>query len=422
MRGRNRLRGLAIAGGIAGGIAAGTAIAIGVPRYIARRTRSASDDPYAGELFELPPTNAVRTVVSHDGVPVHVETVGPENADLTVVLAHGYLQDDSTFYFQRKAIAEAAAGGASVRAVLYDQPGHGRSGPLPRTEYSIDDLAETMYDVIAAVASRGPLLLVGHSMGGMTIQALARRRPGFFAERVKGVVFLSSSPAGLDTVETKPMRALRRVRRTVLPMLQQITGWTPQLIDRARLLSGDIGWLVTRRAAFASADPPSSLVSLVERMNRHTPVQSVVGYVRAILDHDETAVLPQFSGIPVLVAVGDSDLLTPPGHSRRLAEAIRGARFVLVAEAAHSPQLEYPGEISQLLLEMIDKVGVKIHTTETGPDGKTKNENDTAGTAEAGRANRARPRRTRDGSHPSKWSWTPFSHRVEHGTHTHTEE
>ncbi|WP_156925856.1 alpha/beta fold hydrolase [Glycomyces arizonensis] len=419
MRRRSRLRRLAVAGGITCGVAAGAALAIGVPRYLARRTRSSSNDPYASEPFELPPTDEVRTVISHDGVPVHVETVGPEDAALTVVFAHGYLHDASTFYFQRKAIARAVNAGASLRAVFYDQPGHGRSGPLPRTEYSMDELAETLHDVIATVAPRGPLVLVGHSMGGMAVQAFARRRPEVVAERVKGVAFLSTSPAGLDTVETKPMRALRRMRRTVLPMLQQITGWTPQLIDRARLLSGDIGWLVTRRAAFACLDPPHSLVSLVERMNRHTPVQSVVGYVRAILDHDELAALGRFADIPVLVVVGDSDILTPPRHSHRLADAIPGARFVLVAEAAHSPQLEYPGEISQLLLEMIDKVIAGIDTVDDGDAVETT----TVGTTAAGGARSARPRRARDGSHPSpRWSWTPFSRHAERGTHTHTEE
>lgn len=386
----SRLRHLAIAGGIAGGVAAGAALAVGVPRYLARRSRADEGDPYAAEPFELPPTNSVRTVTTGDGVAVHVETVGPENAELTVVFSHGYLHDASVFYFQRKAIAEAAGLGRSLRAVFYDQPGHGRSGPLPRPEYTIDDLALALGDVIEAVAPTGPLVLVGHSMGGMAVQAFPRVRPDLFAERVAGAGFLSTSPAGLDTVETKPMRALRRLRRTVLPLLQQITGagWTPQLIDRARLLSGDIGYLITRRNAFAHERPPHSLVTLVERMNRHTPVQSVVGYVRAILDHDETATLPQFSGLPVLVAVGDSDILTPPQHSQRLAEAIAGSRLALIADAAHTPQLEYPGEISQLLLEMIDKSAVGIDST--------------------GETNTAGPQR--------RLRWSPFSR------HTHAEE
>jgi pimeloyl-ACP methyl ester carboxylesterase len=355
-----RRRGLAIAGGVTGGVAVGVALAIGIPRYLARRTRLSSDDPYAHEPFELPPTSSVRTVTTRDGVAVHVETVGPEDADLTVVFAHGYMQDMATFYFLRKAIAEAEHRGASLRAVLYDQPGHGRSGPLPRTEYGIEDLAEVLFDVLAAVAPEGPLVMVGHSMGGMTVQSFARLHPEVFHERVKGVAFLSSSAAGLDTVETKPMRALRRLRRTVLPMLQQVAGWTPDLIDRSRLLAGDLAWLLTRRSAFGHADPPASLVSLVERMNRRTSIQSIVGYARAILDHDETATLPQFKGLPALVVVGDVDLLTPPEHSRRLAAALGGSRFALIAEAAHSPQLEYPGEISQLLLEIIDKVVAEI--------------------------------------------------------------
>ncbi|MEV3938936.1 alpha/beta hydrolase [Glycomyces sp. NPDC049804] len=355
-----RRRGLAIAGGVTGGVAVGAALAWGVPRYLARRTRAASSDPYAHEPFELPPQRSVFTVESSDGVPIHVETAGPEDADLTVVFVHGYMQDMATFYFQRKAVAEADRAGVSLRAVLYDQPGHGRSGPLPRTEYGIEDLAGVLNDVLAAVAPRGPLVLVGHSMGGMTIQVYARLYEQDFRERVKGVAFFSSSMAGLDTVETKPMRALRRLRRTVLPMLQQVAGWTPDLIERSRLLAGDLGWLLTRRAAFGHIDPPASLVTLVERMNRRTSMQSIVGYARAILDHDETATMPLFTGLPALVVVGDEDLLTPPEHSRRLAAALGGSRFALIAEAAHSPQLEYPGEISQLLLEMIDKVVAEI--------------------------------------------------------------
>ncbi|MEU6860324.1 alpha/beta hydrolase [Glycomyces sp. NPDC046736] len=353
-----RARGWAVAGGVTGGIALGAALAIGIPRYVARRTRASSSDPYAHEPFELPPTSSVFTLRTEDGAPIHVETVGPDDADLTVVFAHGYMQDMNTFYFQRKAVAEAT--GLSMRAVLYDQPGHGRSGPLARTEYTIEDLAGILHEVLESAAPSGPLVLVGHSMGGMTIQVYARLHPEVFAERVKGVAFLSTSAAGLDTVETKPMRALRRLRRTVLPMLQQVAGWTPDLIDRSRMLAGDLGWLLTRRSSFVTANPPASIVSLVERMNRGTSIQSIVGYARAILDHDETATLPLFKGLPTLVAVGDSDPLTPPEHSRRLAEALPGSRLELIGEAGHSPQLEYPGEISQHLLEMIDKVAAEI--------------------------------------------------------------
>lgn len=358
-RRNRRLRGLAVAGGVTGGVAVGAALAWGVPRYLARRTRLSSSDPYAHEPFELPPQKSARTVKTRDGVAVHVETVGPDDADLTVVFAHGYMQDLATFYFQRKAIANADREFA-LRAVLYDQPGHGRSGALPRTEYGIDDLAEVLYDVIEAAAPAGPLVLVGHSMGGMAVQAFARLHPEVLRERVRGVAFLSSSAAGMDTVETKPMRALRRLRRTVLPMLQQVAGWTPDLIDRSRMLAGDLGWLLTRRSSFGQENPPASLVSLIEGMNRRTSIQSIVGYARAILDHDETATLPAFAGLPALVAVGDRDLLTPPEHSRRLAAALGGSRFTVIPEAAHSPQLEYPGEISQLLLEMIDKVAAEI--------------------------------------------------------------
>ena len=47
--------------------------------------------------------------------------------------------------------------------------------------------------VLRALAPDGPLVLVGHSMGGMTIMALAEQRPELFAERVAGVALLSTS-------------------------------------------------------------------------------------------------------------------------------------------------------------------------------------------------------------------------------------
>jgi pimeloyl-ACP methyl ester carboxylesterase len=351
-----RLHGAAKAGAFLGAAAAGAAVAAAVPRYLAHRGRTTVADPYADERFDFPPTDSFITVTTRDGVHLHVETLGPVDAELTVVFAHGFLHDSAAFYFQRKALADAIGAGAPVRAVFYDQPGHGRSAAIPATEYSMEALAEALSDVIEQVAPTGDLMLVGHSMGGMTIQAYARLHPDRFRDRVRGVAFLSTSLGGLDAVESGPMRTLRQVRRTILPAMQQVATSTPQLVEGALRLRGDLSWLVVRRAAFAAERPAPSLVSLVERMNQDTPVQSVVGYVRAILDHDETAALPLFEGLPVIVVVGDGDELTPPDHARRLAEAIDGCELTVVTDAGHIPQLEYPSEISQRLLEMIDKI------------------------------------------------------------------
>ncbi|QSB05795.1 alpha/beta fold hydrolase [Natronoglycomyces albus] len=380
-----------IIGATVGAAAAAVAAGVAAPRYLARRARSDKADPYAAEPFEFPPTDHVGIVTTRDGVDLNVEAIGDEDAPLTVIFAHGYCMESGVFYFQRKALNEVlhpskhhgpgtngsrgnghspdAASrrnliaylhehpNAGFRAVFYDQPGHGRSGALPDTEYSIDDLAAALEDVIEAVAPEGKLMIVGHSMGGMSVFALARRRPDLFKKRVAALCLISASAGGINELNFGMPRVLKRVRRTALPMVQRVTGWTPQLIDRARHLAGDIAWLITRKYGFANDDPSPALVSEVERMNTHTPMPTVMGYVRAILDHDETAVLGTMRTwkIPTLIIVGDDDQFTPTEHARFIAESLPHATHVVLAQAAHVPQMEHPGEISQRLLEIINK-------------------------------------------------------------------
>ncbi|WP_035534383.1 alpha/beta fold hydrolase [Haloglycomyces albus] len=354
---------LGMAGAAVGGIAAGVATTIAVPKYLARRAKAGSDDPYADEPFEMPSTDSIRSVPNHDGVSVHVETVGSEEAPVTAVFLHGYIQNSATFYFQRQACAERIKDGWPVQCVFYDQPGHGLSGALPKVEYSIADLASTLSRVVDSVAPRSRLVLIGHSMGGMVIQEVAERYPRLW-ERVDSVALVSSSASPLRDVDTKPMRIVQRIKRTVLPMMQRVSRWTPQLIERARRLVGDSVWLTARKQAFLAPNPSPSLVSLIEHMNRDTPIQTVVGYIRAILDHDGRSTLPLLSERDVLIVAGTDDALTPVKCSRDMAEVLTRAETAFVA-ARHNPQLEQPREISQKLLEIIYK-SVEKSSSRTG--------------------------------------------------------
>src|SRR5690606_31084170 len=80
-----------------------------------------------------------------------------------------------------------------ARLVFYDQRSHGRSSRAAPGHATIDDLATDLAAVIGTAAPTGPLVLVGHSMGGMALLALAGRDPDLFADRVHGVALLSTS-------------------------------------------------------------------------------------------------------------------------------------------------------------------------------------------------------------------------------------
>src|SRR5262249_59440907 len=100
-----------------------------------------------------------------------------------------------TWHYQRLGLAEMEH--PSLRMVFYDHRGHGRSGRSPRERSTIDQLGDDLAVVLDEVVPTGPVALVGHSLGGMTIMALADRRPELFGGRVVGVALGCASTGQL---------------------------------------------------------------------------------------------------------------------------------------------------------------------------------------------------------------------------------
>ena len=108
------------------------------------------------------------------------------------------------------------------RLVFYDQPGHGRSSRLKSGDYDIAALGRSLAAVLDATVPDGHIILVGHSMGGMTIMAFAEQYPEWFGSRVTGVVLMSTSAGLFDKRQDRPCRSLvARASAPVLPALGQ---------------------------------------------------------------------------------------------------------------------------------------------------------------------------------------------------------
>src|SRR5205085_1418749 len=133
-------------------------------------------------------TMSRHTVAGADGVALDVTVEGA--GAVTVVLVHGWTLDSRAWG------PVAAALAPSARVVRYDHRGHGRSAAVDPATMTIDQLADDLAVVIAAVAPDGPLVLAGHSMGGMTLMALADRHPGVLA-RVRGVALVATASGGI---------------------------------------------------------------------------------------------------------------------------------------------------------------------------------------------------------------------------------
>ena len=338
--------------------AAGGAVGYAAERYALRRVRG-RPDPEAREPFGRLPGRH-RVVTTDDGVPLHVEEVGEPDAPLTVVLCHGYALESACWHFQRRdlpGLLTGRVGGgpdAGVRVVVWDQRSHGRSGRATPESCTIDQLGRDLTRVLAATALTGPVVLVGHSMGGMTIMALADQCPELFdGRRVVGVGLVSTSAGALAEVTFGLPAFLTGVKNRALPWLAQGTVDNPRLVDRTRRLGSDVAYLLTLQYGFGSRDASPSVVAFVERMVAQTPSDVIAAFYPTFTSHDKLAALPVLAGVEVLVVAGESDVVTPADHSRAIAEAAPGARLVVLPDSGHNVMLERHREVTAELADLV---------------------------------------------------------------------
>ena len=298
-----------------------------------------------------PPPPGSRTVTTDDGVALHVEVDGDVRSPLTVVLSHGFTARLAEWELQRAALRSRA------RLVLWDQRGHGRSGWTRLTAATIDRTGRDLGQVLDAVVPAGPVVLAGHSLGGMSVMALARQRPELFGTRVVGVFLLATSAGGL--VETGPLgRAVKLVRRLkLLPLYLWLLQLFAPVLERFRLRGTAIGRRAIRRLLFGENDAHPHDVRLVQDLLEETPLPVTMAFYATFLNHDEKASLEVLRRVPVTVVAATHDRLTPVAHGRDIAEAIGpNAELVVVPGAGHSVNLTRSQVVDTALLALLDRV------------------------------------------------------------------
>jgi len=352
--------------------AAGTLLGLAAERVaVARRIRptgEVDDDGRGG-----PPLGSLRgeaRVVVSGGVPLHVEVDEvADHADpmadvdehsprpappgspapardpdqdgpvVTVVLSHGYALTLDSWHYQRLALR------GRYRLVLWDQRGHGRSGTGPHGSSTIDQVGADLAAVIEEVAPEGPLVLLGHSMGGMTVMSLAALRPDLFAERVWGVGLVSTS-AGGDTGVDLGFAGLSRLIARAAPAAARLLATQGALVARGRRLGSDLESVLVRRYSFASP-VPWQLVAFAGQMISGTRMEVISDFMPTFKTHDKRQALDVMAGHDVLIIVGDDDVLIPASASEEIAARLPGAEHISVAQAGHLVQLEHPQQVTE---------------------------------------------------------------------------
>jgi pimeloyl-ACP methyl ester carboxylesterase len=341
---------LGIAGAVLGlGAAAGIGTAVGVRKFAVGRVRlrpdPAADEPF-GSLRGRP-----LTVLADDGLPLHVEIDGQDDAALTVVFCHGYTLTQHSWHYQRRDLA-------GVRMVFWDQRSHGRSGRSRPTHATIDQTGRDLRAVLRATVRPGdPVVLVGHSMGGMTIMALAEDHPELFDDQIIGVGLINTSAGRLKEMTLGLPLVLAKVMGPITPGVVRSLGKRAQLVEQARRAGADIAFMVTRRMAFANTKVSPAVVDFLEQMIRSTPIDVIAEFYPALMAHDKSRALDVFARVPTLVMTGVEDRLTPPAHGNAIAAAVPGSELIEVPEAGHVLMLEHPAAVTDALRRLVARAG-----------------------------------------------------------------
>jgi pimeloyl-ACP methyl ester carboxylesterase len=351
---KRRAKQVGIVGAAVGVAAAGLATVFAVERALVRRSQSVPGDPHADEPFGDQPFDEELTVTAADGTHLHVEIVEPKapTTKPTIVFVHGFALDMGTFYFQRKALAERG----DHRMVFYDQPGHGRSSRLKSGDYDIAALGKSLAAILDATVPDGHIILVGHSMGGMTIMAFAEQYPEWFGKRVTGVVLMSTSAGLIDKTKLGLPTLVARASAPFFGLWGVSARFGGGAIDRARVVSSDLAWLLTRRYGFGDAKPSPSLVTFVETMNSRTSVETLTKYLHTLYTHNRFPALSALRGVPVLVLVGTKDYLTPVTHSEEILKHLPEAELVKIDNSGHVVMLEKADEVNAALIPFLERI------------------------------------------------------------------
>ncbi|MEU4740582.1 alpha/beta hydrolase [Actinosynnema sp. NPDC023658] len=271
--------------------------------------------------------------VTSDGTALHVVDTGPPDAGVTTVLLHGWTLDHTSW----DAVASALPG----RVLRYDHRGHGRSAPAPVGTATIERCADDLAELLADRVPTGRIVLVGHSMGGMTVMALAEQHPSLL-DRVAGVVLVATSsgelagstlglpgPLGRAFVagEKALNRRIARLRRA-------------ELLKRPGPALPGLRWML-----FGKRPSWRDVTATAAMVGRCHPV-SMVGFRGSLDEHDRRKALAVLADVPTVVLAGAEDRLTPLRHARVLADELPHAELVIHLGAGHMLPLERAREVT----------------------------------------------------------------------------
>ncbi|EGD56480.1 alpha/beta hydrolase fold protein [Gordonia neofelifaecis NRRL B-59395] len=323
-------------------------------------------DPHVGVDFKAIYDDDMATVTADDGVSLAVRTVttGAPGDDgrrkwgrtatpeLTVVFVHGFTLRMASWHFQRFALAERWAD-RHIKMVFYDQRGHGASDPASAESSTMDQLGDDLAAVIRTMAPTGPVVLVGHSMGGMSIMSLARRHSRLFSHsgRIAGVALVSTAARGITEAGLG-----EGLNNPIVDALRLSVRYVPRAVQAGRGITRRAVEPVLVAASFGHDFYSPSAGHAVESMIQNTSIATMVNFLHVLESHDEATALPVIAQVPTVVACGDEDRLTPLPNSLNMYGRLgRDSRMIIAEGCGHMLPMEEPDLVTDAIDDLVSR-------------------------------------------------------------------
>ncbi|WP_019202402.1 alpha/beta fold hydrolase [Tsukamurella sp. 1534] len=342
---RSRVPGPAVLAGLGTGVAVAALTGIAAAGKLLG-LRGAGEDPVGPDDLDFR-SDRETIVMSADGVPLHVREVGPRDAATTVVFIHGFTLRSASWVLVLRELR--ARWGDDVRMVFPDCRGHGDSGACTPRQSTVGLLGDDIATVLQALVPTGPVVLVGHSMGGMAICGFATGHPELIGTRVVGASLLGTASHALT--DSGLAAALRN---PVLDVFRVAVRFLPSVVGRGREAVRPFAEPFVTAGAYGPGDHSASLAHFSSSMSLSAPLGTYAGFIPALETYDEQAALPVLRRIECSVVCGDHDRMTPLRKSEVLAEEL-DCEFVVLSDTGHMLILEAAPRVARSVADLVER-------------------------------------------------------------------
>ncbi len=241
-----------------------------------------------------------------------------------IVLVHGFPLDSRIFQAQVEALSDR------YRVIAPDLRGFGASAST--APFTMVSLADDLHGLLKELGGM-PCVLGGLSMGGYVALAFAKRYPS----DIRGLALIDTRAEGDSSTGREGRNKMIQLVRDKGARAVAAEMFPKMLAEQTRVNHPEIAQYLLQ---IMESQPPLAIEHALAAMRDR---------------EDHTNDLPSIP-VPVLVAVGEQDAITPPAVAQAMSKALRNPTLAIIPAAGHLSPMEQPEDVTTALRRFAERV------------------------------------------------------------------